>query len=133
MGRRAEGWRLEWRRGIGYVRFTHAKRQHLISTGKRDPREAGEEAARLYSRVVGGGLARPSSSRTLILAPLKVLLAEWLASLAGTLDPETTPRPRQETGQNRLRPPLVRSEPIVKRVWAMSAREALAACRTRRT
>lgn len=89
MGRHAEGWKLEWRHGIGYVRFTHAKRQYLISTGKRDIGAAGEEAARLYSRVISGGVARPSATRSLSAAPLTTLWAEWLASLVGTLDVET--------------------------------------------
>jgi integrase len=93
MGRHAEGWKLEWRgksgHKIGYVRFTHAKQQHLISTGKRDPREAGQEAARLYARVVEGGSARPASTSNLLSASLESLWAEWLASLVGTLDVET--------------------------------------------
>lgn len=93
MGRYAEGWKLEWRgrtgHKIGYVRFSHGKRQHLISTGKRDPGEAAIEAGRLYARVVSGGVARTTSTRSLIVANLDVILAEWLASLAGTLDVRT--------------------------------------------
>lgn len=90
MGRHAGGWKLEERRGgYWYVRFTHAKRRHLISTGTRDRAQAGVEAGRLYARVVAGGNARPASTRALVLASLTTLLGEWLATLEGTLDPET--------------------------------------------
>jgi integrase len=89
MGRHAQGWKLEQRRGIYYVRFTHAKRQHLVSTGKTDPREATDEASRLYARIVSGGHARPASTRALITASLTELWAEWLASISGMLDVQT--------------------------------------------
>lgn len=91
MGRHAQGWKLEPRgkRRIQYVRFTHAKYQHLISTGKVDPGEAGKEAARIYARVVAGGAARPASTRALIRRSLTELYAEWLSTLEGTLDVET--------------------------------------------
>ncbi len=89
MGRHAEGWKLEWRRGIGYVRFTHRKRQHLISTRTRDPREAAGEAGRIYARVVAGAAPRPVSAIKLRIAKLDELLAKWIASLEGSLDPET--------------------------------------------
>lgn len=90
MGRRAEGWKLEWTRGkFGYVRFTHAKVRHLVSTGQSDPRKASEEAARIYARVVAGGAARPASTRALLNRPLIELFAEWLSTLEGSLDVET--------------------------------------------
>ena len=91
MGRHAQGWKLEPRgkRRIQYVRFTHAKYQHLISTGKTDIGEAGKEAARIYARVVAGGAARPASTRAFVRRSLTELYAEWLSTLEGTLDVET--------------------------------------------
>lgn len=89
MGRPSKGLRLEWRRGVGYARFTHGGREHLISTSQRDPDAAQSEAERLYRRVTGGAVARPTSTRGLSVAPLPVLFAEWLSSLVGTLDVET--------------------------------------------
>ena len=93
MGRHAEGWKLEWRgaagRAIGYVRFTHAKKQHLVSTGKRDPEGATAEAARIYARIIGGTAAKNARPRALVTRSLTELFAEWLASLEGTLDEET--------------------------------------------
>lgn len=89
MGRHAEGWKVLWRRGIAYVRFTHAKTRHTISTGKRDPDAAGIEAARLYAETVKDSGKRKSKGVVRSLAPLRETLAEWVASLHGTLDTET--------------------------------------------
>lgn len=89
MGRHAKAWKLEWRRGIGYVRFSHQKKQYLVSTGTRDLGKALAEAARLYSRIIGGSAAIAREPKSLVLVPLRELCAEWLASLQGILDPLT--------------------------------------------
>lgn len=89
MGRHAEGWKVIWRRGIAYVRFTHAQTRHIISTGERDPDAAGVQAARIYAETVKDSGKRKSKGVVRSLAPLRETLAEWVASLHGTLDTET--------------------------------------------
>lgn len=89
MGRPNKGLRVEWRRGIGHARFTHAGEDRLISTGKRDSDAAQAEAERIYRRETGTVGPRPLSARELRASPLDMLCAEWLSSLVGTLDPKT--------------------------------------------
>jgi integrase len=85
MGRRAEGWKIVWRNGLAYVRFTHAGTRHDIATGKRDGREAAEEAGRLYSEVVSGRWQRGAGAPDLgPVAPLSDITASWLVALEST-------------------------------------------------
>ncbi len=88
MGRLAQGWKLEWRRGIGYARFTHDKRQFLVSTGETDPRAARDEAARIYARTIATGAPRHVVA-VAAHVPLVDAIAEWIASLEGQLDVTT--------------------------------------------
>lgn len=84
MGRHAEGFRYEVRRGYGYARFTHNKVPYLISSGIKDSPEARSEAERIYARTVTGGSRLKGRVK-----PLVDLTAEWLESLAGILHPDT--------------------------------------------
>lgn len=54
MGRTAEGWKLRWHHGIGYVRFRHQGRRREYSTGETDPGRAAERAAQIYAQTVSG-------------------------------------------------------------------------------
>lgn len=96
MGRPAkEGWSLRWRRGgpgkgVGHVRFTFAGKDHVYSTGERDPGAAREKAAAIYTRVISGRqVAVIGTDKEHRLAPLVDLIAFWLADVESELDPET--------------------------------------------
>lgn len=97
MARHAEGWKLgppDHRSGYYPVRFTHAGKRRQISTGRRDPKEAAIEAARIYAEVVSGRYrpdlvvkrsaepARPGQS-------LDEIASLWLADLTADHDEKT--------------------------------------------
>lgn len=84
MARTAGGWKLRWRGGVGYVRFTHGGKPYSLSTGKRDPGEASATAARIYSEVVGGEVRRPRGPVLASRTELGPLTAEWIADLEAT-------------------------------------------------
>jgi integrase len=96
MARRAEGWRLRPnnRTGIQEVRFTHQRRRFEISTGRRDPTEAAEEAKRIYAAVVSGRY-NPDLKASAQLAPpkpgqpLDEQAALWLADATADHDEKT--------------------------------------------
>jgi integrase len=91
MGRTAEGFRVSYKRGWAYVRFTHTQTEHRIALGTRDPDEAKKRAAEEYAATLSGrrrpivvaGHARRS------LLSLDELLAEWIADQKGVLDDTT--------------------------------------------
>jgi integrase len=86
VARHAEGWKVVWRRGVAGVRFTHANRRYEISTGKRDPREAAEEAGRIYADVVAGRLRQVSPGvRVHPGTPIEELAAKWIVAIAPEL------------------------------------------------
>src|SRR5664279_4464710 len=91
MARAAEGWQLVQARqtGIYQVRFTHAGKRGSFSTGKRNPGEAAEVAARIYADVVSG---RWVSGKVLAATTGKAfdeVAALWLADVEPTIDPRT--------------------------------------------
>jgi len=91
MARAAEGWQLVQVRqtGIYQVRFTHAGKRGSFSTGKRDPGEAAEVAARIYADVVSG---RWVSGKVLAVTKGKAfdeVAALWLADVEPTIDHRT--------------------------------------------
>lgn len=89
MGRRAnEGFRVQWKRGWAYVRFTHEGIDHRVALGTRDPGEAQASAAQEYARALSGR-RRPVVAARGRARPLDVLLAEWIGSCAGVLDEDT--------------------------------------------
>jgi integrase len=88
MGRRPQGWRLYPKRGWFYVAFTHAGVEHRIALGTRDPGEASKLAAKEYAEVVSGRRRAVRRSGRALL-DLEGLIANWIDSLAGELDPET--------------------------------------------
>lgn len=85
MARRAEGWRLhrDERHGYWYVRFRIDGKRHNISTGKKDRREAIEEAQRVYAEALAG---RRAQARPRTQAALTNLWAEWIDSREGLID-----------------------------------------------
>ena len=92
MARIAEGWKLRRKRDDApwEVRFTLGGRRYEIGTGERDRGAAAVEAAKIYASALDGSLAgvapRPDTTSK---APLSRYVADWLASLATTHDPET--------------------------------------------
>lgn len=77
MGHRAQGgWQLRLPEGRDtyLVRFRHAGRRYEKSTGRRDPKEAAVEAARIYADVVSGR----RSHRTRVTADLTTAFALFL-------------------------------------------------------
>ena len=88
MGRRAQGFRVFFKRGWAYVRFTHEGTEHRIALGTPDSGEAQERAANEYARTLSGR-SRPVGRRAVDSRALDVMLAEWIAAQAGVLD-ETT-------------------------------------------
>jgi integrase len=88
VARRSEGWKLRWKNGAAYVRFTHEGQRHEVSTGERDPARANAAAAREYARVVSG-VRRLASQFVGQADPLAVPIAEWLAARESEIDPGT--------------------------------------------
>lgn len=84
MARVAEGWRIRQRTEDGpyYVRFRHEGQRHEITTNRRDPREAAEEAARVYADVIAGRLTPEVANAA--PQPADEIFAEWLESLTTT-------------------------------------------------
>lgn len=91
MGRRSTGWRLGQNAPTHayFVRFWHGGREYKRSTGTRDPVAAGKEAARIYADVVQREPERPRERRPVGAARFEELIAAWLVSLQGSLDPRT--------------------------------------------
>lgn len=87
MARHAEGWKIVWRRGIAHVRFRHEGKRFEFSCRTTNPGEARTTGARVYAEVVAGQrrLVPDLASRS----PLIDLVAEWVHSLEGVLDPGT--------------------------------------------
>jgi integrase len=89
MARGADGWRLriDPRTGHHIVRFRHEGRRYNLSTGERDPARAAEKATAIYTQIVAG---RRRPRRTLAEpVPFDEVAADWLASIEGSVDPET--------------------------------------------
>jgi len=84
MARRAEGWKLWWRNGVAWVRFTHAGKRHAESTGERDAGAASARAAEIYASVVDGRRRTPAAAVLSPRLPLDELAAEWLVTMANT-------------------------------------------------
>ena len=82
MARRAEGWKLKLEDGWYIIRFRHAGRRHKLALGTQDAGEAGREAPKRYAEHVNG-LTVSRRVAAGAAAPLKILTAEWLASLDG--------------------------------------------------
>jgi integrase/recombinase XerD len=77
MARRSEGWTLyrDARTRKLVVRFRHAGRRYTYSTRTADPREAKEQAARIYREVTANRRrAQP------IKGDFEVMCAEWIAA-----------------------------------------------------
>jgi integrase len=77
MGRPPEGWKLRFKRGWAYARFTWAAQHFDLALGTRDEGEAAKAAARAYSDVVSGRL-RPVVARPGQVLDLPSLLSEWI-------------------------------------------------------
>ena len=90
MGRQAEGFRINWKRGFGYVHFTHDKRTYREALFTRDKREAAEAAPRVYAEIVSGRRQR-SKRQPGKLLDLADLLDMWIESKRSSLDPTTVP------------------------------------------
>jgi integrase len=92
MGRRAQGWRLKWKRGgpgkgVAHVKFTWKGVPHEQSTGERDPAKARAEAERVFAEVVGGGARTVERKRE-----LEEAIGEWLVDIVA--------RPQDHTYSN---------------------------------
>jgi integrase/recombinase XerC len=101
MGRKASGFRIfrrpderAWR-----VQFSHAGRQHKLSTGLSDEDAGGQpteavkiRASEIYAQTVAGRYAKPERRRTgtaLGAEPLGATAARWLTEISATIDVET--------------------------------------------
>ncbi len=86
MARTAEGWKLEWRRGIATVRFRVRGKRHEISTRTRDPVKAAELAPKIYSDFVTGRVNR-SASGALVHPGTRIdeTCAEWIADIVNEI------------------------------------------------
>lgn len=91
MGRKSSGWKLGQAKPTHafYVRFWHGGREYKRSTGTRDPDEAAREAARIYADIVQREPERPRQRAAVSERRLEEVIAEWLASLYGSLDEKT--------------------------------------------
>ena len=85
MGRRSEGWKLRQDKKSPYwfVQFTHEGRKYNRSTGCRAKRAAAQEAAKIYTAVVGGRDPRAGAGLT-SRNELSGLLAQWLVEVDET-------------------------------------------------
>ncbi len=94
MGRPAEGWRLTWRGGLAYVRFstrdpvTGKTVRPEIPTGEREPQQAAKAAGKIYAEAIAGRIPVTRAART-NAAPLTGLVNAWLVDLAKTYPPNT--------------------------------------------
>lgn len=88
MGRRAEGWKVDWRAGWAHVHFTWQGKLYREALGTRDAEEAAKAAARAYAETVSGRrrsvAARPSKR-----LELGELIVEWIEAQHGSLAPKT--------------------------------------------
>ncbi len=90
MGRRAEGWKLRWKRGYAYVRFTFDGRQFTLALRTQVPAEADARAAQAYAETVSGR-RRAIARRPGVPLAMEQLYAEFLAAHEGTYDRTTIP------------------------------------------
>lgn len=88
MGRRTEGHKVKWKRGWAYARFTHEGIRYDVALRTRDPDEAPRRAAYEYAEVVSGR-RRPVARQSRTALDLQELLAVWIDSQKGALDPKT--------------------------------------------
>ncbi len=94
MGRPAEGWKLNWRNGLAYVRFstrdpvTGKTVRPEIPTGERDAGPAAKEAAKIYADAIAGRIQVTRSARTNGDA-LILLTSSWAVDLAKTYPANT--------------------------------------------
>jgi len=90
MGRPKQGWKLRWRTGRAYVRFTHAGEPFELATGECDPGAAARAAGEIYARHTVGGeqhkRRRGASSR---IVETESAVAGWIADLTDTHDART--------------------------------------------
>lgn len=91
MARRPEGWKLKEKdTGIFHVRFSYEGGRYEITTGTRDPDEAPQIAARIYSDVIDGKLNKTETGE--LAHPkmdLDILTAKWLANIMPELRGKT--------------------------------------------
>lgn len=90
MGKPAEGYRVSWKRGWAYARFTWEGHEHYIALRTKDPREATKASARAYSEVVEGR-RRAVQRKPGQLLDLSELLSKWIESKRSSIDPVTVP------------------------------------------
>lgn len=94
MGRHAEGWKLTWRNGLAYVRFstrdpvTGKTVRPEIPTGEREPRQAANAASKIYAEAIAGRIPVTRTARTNV-SPLVDLVNGWLGDLAKTYPANT--------------------------------------------
>lgn len=94
MGRHAEGWKLRWKTGLAYVRFslqdpvTGKTIRPEVPTGERDAGRAASRAAQIYADAVAGRLAVTPSARV-SSSELAPLVAAWLVQLQRTYPANT--------------------------------------------
>jgi integrase len=87
LARPTEGYKLRWKRGVAYVRFTHEGERFSISTGDRDPSTASKHAAQIYARVISGRRAAP---RALVVdGELDELVGDWLVDFDASHEKRT--------------------------------------------
>ena len=83
-GTTGSGWRIRWKKGIAYVRFSYVGRRYEISTGTRDPKQAPEIAARIYADTISGRV-KVAKQTAPVTTPVDELAAEWLADIENDL------------------------------------------------
>lgn len=91
MARPAEGFRIRPHpiTGIYQVRFTLNGQQREFSTGKRDPGEAAQEAARKYAAAISGRWDPDAEASIAPGTPLDEVAAKWIAAITSSLDKKT--------------------------------------------
>lgn len=87
MARGTAGWQLLVRDGIYAVRFRAHGKRHVISTGKRDAREAAELASQIYSNTITR--KRVAVVKRRAEQTLDVLVVAWLTDREHDLAPNT--------------------------------------------
>lgn len=90
MGRTAKAWRIIWKRGWAYVRFTWSGVDVRHALWTQDPGTAAHDGAIHYAKVVSGELAISTSrQRPGQLLDLANALDAWIESKRPTLDHES--------------------------------------------
>lgn len=90
MGRKASGFRITWKRGWAYVRFSWEGVDVRAALDTQDKREAEKRAAHKYSDVVSGRVlvTKKAPGRA---TDLEGLLDQWVRSKVSSLDERTVP------------------------------------------